>query len=164
MAGVVVLAGCGSAAAEQPGGRSAGEAGDRAIDAIAHGVALSMSDLRHYLDENLKADTSATAVARIADAHGDVLRASGDVYRHAGAVIVARFTASYDDSYGHQYTSVRCRRFVVTRSWWHVDVARVTCPSGPALVIAPDTRTWRKCPKVAIYRPVDAPEPCNPGG
>ena len=156
--GSFVLAACGGAVADQPG--------SRAIDRITNGVAGRMELQNRYLDEKFRIDTTATGLARIAAGSGDVLRKHGDVSDTSGAVIVARFSATYDESGfgGGQRTIVRCRKFTVSHSWFHVDVEGTDCPKGPPLLILRDNRGWRKCPKVAVWRPVDAPEPCNPGG
>jgi hypothetical protein len=140
---------------------------DLTIDGVASGVASRMSLEGHYLDEHLSPDYSAKgALARDAQrGGGDVLRADGDVRDKSGAVIVARFTATETDSPGGtQRTVAQCRKFNVKQGSFHVDMKRVTCPQGTPLSIPADHRGWRKCPGVAIWRPVDAPPPCNPGG
>jgi hypothetical protein len=139
---------------------------DRSIDITARSVANRMSLEKDYLDEHLAPDTSARgALARDAQGGGgEVLRADGDVRERSGAVIVARFsTTETDVPGGGARTVARCRKFTVT-TWFEVRVDSVTCPQGAPMSIPTDHRGWRKCPGVAIWRPVDAPEPCNPGG
>jgi len=138
---------------------------DVTIDGIASGVANRMDLEKDYLQENALPDTTATgALARDAQGGGgEVLQASGDVRDKSGAVIVARFSTTESVSPGgSERTVVQCRKFTVT-TWFRVAVNRVTCPQGPPLSIPADHRGWRKCPKVAIWRPVDAPPPCAPG-
>src|SRR4051812_20804019 len=126
----IVLEACGSSGAATAG-RPADRPGVRAVDSIAHDVALNMGSKKNYLDENLKPDTSATGLARVASARGEVLKASGDVYGPSGGVVVARFSAIYDDpTTGDERTIVQCRRFTVTRAWFQVDTKGVDCPSG----------------------------------
>jgi hypothetical protein len=129
-------------------------------------VANRMSLEKDYLDEHLAPDTSAKgALARAAQGRGgEVLRAEGDVRGKSGAVIVARFsTTETDVPGGTERTVVQCRKFTVT-TWFQVQVEPVTCPQGAPLSIPADRRGWRKCPGVAVWRPVDAPAPCNPAG